>query len=48
MKWGKGSNLVLTTTGFPTITHSLDEARFTERLAKEGIPRTGRSNRGIW
>jgi hypothetical protein len=38
LKRGKGSNLVLTTTGFPTITHSLDEARFAERLAKEGIP----------
>ncbi|MCP3138686.1 hypothetical protein [Pyxidicoccus xibeiensis] len=38
LKRGKGSNLVLTTTGFPTITLALDEARFTERLATEGIP----------
>jgi hypothetical protein len=29
---------VLTTIGFPTITHSSDRARFTKRFAKEGIP----------
>jgi hypothetical protein len=38
LKRGKGSTLVLTTTGFPTVSHVLDEARFNERLTKEGVP----------
>ncbi|QRN94563.1 hypothetical protein JRI60_36365 [Archangium violaceum] len=38
LKRGKGSSLMLTTTGFPTVTHALDEARFNERITKEGVP----------